>query len=268
MKLMKESNGLKEDKVLLELIKEVSEECNVCEKFANPKPRPVVGMPLAREFNEVVCMDLFEFETKKIWVLHFIDAFSRRSNAVFIKTKKDVEIIKHVYSSWIKHYRTPRKFLPENGGEFANKKFKEMCEKLNIEVCHTAAESPWLNGVVESHNAVLKESLEKTLADAKFDPEIGLAWAVSLKNSLFNNNGFTPDQLTYGRNINYPTILTDEPPALEYHTTVDVIRQNMNAMHKARTAFIESESSERIRRAFRHNIRTYANETYDSGDVV
>ena len=39
-------------------------------------------------------------------------------------------------------------------------------------------------------------------------------------------------------------------------------------MHRARTAFIESESSERIRRALRHNIRTYANETYQSGDMV
>jgi transposase InsO family protein len=268
VKLLKESKGFKEDKELLELIKEVTEECQVCKKFTKPKPRPIVGMPLAREFNEVVCMDLFEFESKKVWVLHFIDAFSRRSNAVYVKTKKDVEIIKHVYSSWIRHYGTPRKFLADNGGEFANEKFKEMNEKLNIEVCHTAAESPWSNGMVERHNAVLKECLEKTLVDTKCDPEIGLAWAVSAKNSLFNNNGFTPDQLTYGRNCNYSSILTDEPPALESGTTVDVIRENMDAMHRARTAFIESESSERIRRALRHNIRTYANETYESGDKV
>ena len=204
VKLLKESKGFKEDKELMVLIKEVSEECEVCEKYRKPKPRSIVGMPLAREFNEVVCMDLFEFQTKKVWVLHFIDAFSRRSNAVFIKTKKDVEIIKHVYSSWIKYSGTPRKFLADNG-----QKYKEMNEKLNIEVCHTAAESPWSNGVVERHNAALKEGLHKILADAKCDPEIGLAWAVSSKNSLFNNNGFTPDQLTFGRNCNYPSILTE-----------------------------------------------------------
>ena len=39
-------------------------------------------------------------------------------------------------------------------------------------------------------------------------------------------------------------------------------------MHRARSAFIESESNERIKRALRHNIRTYPNETYQSGDKV
>ena len=268
VKLLRESKGFKEDEELMELISEVSSECEVCEKFTKPKPRPIVGMPIARQFNEVVCMDLFEFETKKVWVLHFIDAFSRRSNAVFIKTKKDTEIIKHMYTSWIKHHGSPKRFLTDNGGEFANEKYKEMNEKLNIEVCHTAAESPWSNGMVERHNAVLKECLQKTITDTKCDPKIGLGWAVSAKNSLFNNNGFTPDQLTYGRNCNYPSVLIDEPPALESSTTVDVIRENMNAMHKAREAFIESESSERIRRALRHNIRTYANGTYQNGESV
>ena len=137
-------------------------------------------MPLAREFNEVVCMDLFEFETKKVWVLHFIDAFSRRSNAVFIRTKKAVEIIKHVYSSWIRHHGAPRKFLADNG-EFANEKYKEMNEKLNIGISYTAAYSPWSNGVVERHNAVLDECLQKTITDTKCDPEVGLGWAVSAK---------------------------------------------------------------------------------------
>ena len=83
--------------------------------------------------------------------------------------------------------------------------------------------------MVERHNAVLDECLQKTITDTKCDPEVGLGWAVSAKNSLFNNHGFTPDQLTYGRNCNYPSILIDEPPALECHTTVDVIRENMNA---------------------------------------
>ena len=70
---------------------------------------------------------------------------------------------------------------------------------------------------------------------------------------------FRQISLTYGRNNNFPSILKDEPPALTSESMVDVIRENMVAMHKAREAFIQCESSERIRRALRHNIRTYAN---------
>ena len=42
---------------------------------------------------------------------------------------------------WIKNYGCPKRFLADNGGEFANEKYKEMNEKLNIEVWQTPGES-------------------------------------------------------------------------------------------------------------------------------
>ena len=36
---------------------------------------------------------------------------------------------------------------------------------FNIEEAKTAAESPWSNGVCERHNAVIKESVRKTMED-------------------------------------------------------------------------------------------------------
>ena len=268
IKLLKQSKGYKEDQELIELITEVTNECTVCEEFKKPKSRPVVGMPLASQFNDVVCMDLKEYIHNDTWILHFIDAFTRKSNAVLIKTKKDTEIIKQIYSQWIKHYGTPKKFLSDNGGEFANEKYREMNEKMNIDTRKTAAESPFSNGIVERHNLILYECFQKVLKDVKCDPDIALGWAVSAKNSLSNNDGFSSDQLLYGRNINLPSVLVDEPPALESSTKTDIIRENMSAMHRAREAFIESESSERIRRALRHNIRTYSDEIYENGEIV
>ena len=50
-----------EDHDLIVLIGEVSDECTVCEKFKKPKSRPVVGLSIAKEFNEVVSMDLKEY---------------------------------------------------------------------------------------------------------------------------------------------------------------------------------------------------------------
>ena len=41
--------------------------------------------------------------------------------------------------------------MSDNGGEFANNEFKDVCEALNIYVKVTAAESPFSNGIVERH---------------------------------------------------------------------------------------------------------------------
>ena len=63
---------------------------------------------------------------------------------------------------------------------------------------------------------------------------IALSWAVSAKNSLQNFHGFSPKQLVFGRNTNFPCVLQDKLPALEGCTTNEVVAQNLNAMHCAR----------------------------------
>ena len=93
-------------------------------------------------------------------------------------------------------------------------------------------------------------------------------WAVHAKNALANVHGFSPYQLVFGRNPSLPGVLTDRPPAFYEETSTDIIRENLNALHKAREAFIRSESSEKVRRALRHNVRTSADVRYVNGDSV
>ena len=42
----------------------------------------------------------------------------------------------------------------------------------------------------------------------------------------------------------------------------------MEATQKARESYIQAESNKRIRRALRHNVRTYADERYCNSDKV
>ena len=53
----------------------------------------------------------------------------------------------------------PEKILCDNGGEFANSEFLDMCENLNIRVMHTAAESPYSNGICERNHTVIDDSV-------------------------------------------------------------------------------------------------------------
>ena len=77
--------------------------CEVCQKFKSPPSRPVVGLPLADNFNQVASMDLKE------WILHLIDTATRYSAARLIRTKHPDEIIRRVYLIWIAYFGIPKK---------------------------------------------------------------------------------------------------------------------------------------------------------------
>ena len=112
--------------------------------------------------------------------------------------------------------------------------------------------------------------MQKTLLDFKCEPQIALAWAISAKNALQNHGRFSPNKLVFGHDfyINTPCILTDKLPALESTTLSGIIERNMEAMHKARQNFVQAESSEKIQRALRHKVRSYADVKYSDGDKV
>ena len=169
------------------------------------------------------------------------DAATCYSAACLINTKHQDEVMSRIHSMWIAYFGCPRKFLSDNGREFNNDSYQEMNEMLNIETATTAAESPFSNGMVERHDLILAEAMQKTLLDVKCEPQIALAWAaVSATNALHNHSGFSPNQLIFGHNISTPCILTDKLPALEPTTSSDIIWRNTEAMHKARQNFCKS----------------------------
>ena len=98
---------------------------------------------MASEFNETVGMDLKQYNQKNI--LHLVDLCTRLSAATFIPNKKPETVVQALFKFWISIYGAPRKFLSDNGGEFANAEFVSLCERFNISIRTTAAESPWSN---------------------------------------------------------------------------------------------------------------------------
>ena len=64
-----------------------------------------------------------------------------------------------------------------------------MNEKFGIETSATHGESPFSNGKAERGNAMLYETMMKTVEDTNCNMETALAWAVSAKNILQNTSG-------------------------------------------------------------------------------
>ena len=264
--LLKDAGVLTKDRS--KMIDELSANCTICAKFKKTPARPVVSLPLATNFNECVVMDLKEW-VKGTWILHLVDAATRFTLSTIIHNKKPSTIVEKVLLLWVgSGFGCPKKFLADNGGEFANSEYKDMCENLNIDVRNTAARSAWQNGLCERNHAVVDECVQKIIEDnPDMKLEIALIWAVHAKNCLQMNSGYSSYQLIFGQNPNLPSVITDKPPALEGSTISERFYQHLNGLHSARRAFIRAESSERIRRALRHQIRT-SDQLYETGDVV
>ena len=261
------SSGIK-DKEFFRCISKVCNECEACEKYRKAPLKPAVSLPLADTFNKVVCLDLKEFKHNKVWILHLIDAATRYSAARLITTKDKDVVMNEIFNMWIGYFGKPKKFMSDNGGEFNNKVYSEAAEKLGVEITMPPAHSPFSNGIVERHNKILYETMMKTMEDTKCKPSLALSWACSAKNALQNQDGFSPNILVFGRNVNVPSVLDEELPALTGNTSSDVVRKNLQALHSARENYVKAENSNRIRRALSHKTRTYGDEIYQSGDKV
>ena len=123
-------------------------------------------------------------------MLHLIDHATRLSVAVQVPSKHPKAILNAILRNWISIYGSADQFLTDNGGEFVNDDFLKLSEASNIKVKTTGAEPPWSNSLVERHNLVLSEMLNKVLEDTKCPFDIALQWCVNAKNSLHNVHGF------------------------------------------------------------------------------
>ncbi|CAG2236725.1 unnamed protein product [Mytilus edulis] len=226
-------------------VDEITEGCDVCKKYKKTPARPVVSLPLATEFNEVVAVDLKEWKPNT-YFLHLIDIATRFSLATVIKRKTPDVIADKVMSLWIgSGMGPPKRFLADNGGEFANDIFRNLCANLNIDVMNTAAYSPWQNGICERNHAVVDDCVAKILEDQpKLNLEVALVWALNAKKQSLDGIWMEP-----------------------HNTVSQTFANHLNALHSGRRAFIQAESSERIRRALRHKIRA-SGECFQHGDKV
>ena len=143
-----------------------------------------------------------------------------------------------------------------------------MGEKLNTTIKTTAAESPWSNGINERHNAIIGNMAEKIHNETKCYMDIAIASAVSSKNALANVHGYRPNQLVFGFNPNFPSVLTNKLPAMESKTSSEIVLEHLTALHCARKAFVQSEASERLNRAIKKQTCSSTSLVFQNGDSV
>src|SRR5215469_2167566 len=251
----------------MEIVEKECRECNICKKFKRKPRRPIVGLNLAENFNEVLAIDLGELEGEKFIVM--VDWATRYSQAAWIKSKKPEEMIEKVMEKWVSYFGPPGKILSDGGREFQNEEFAEFAEKQGIELMVTASESPWSNGKCEKVVGLLKEGMRKMREDGIGRRELILPWIVSARNGLEMKGGFTPNQKVFGRNINKEKGLEEYTPSqLEEEIEGDKLRELMIIQEKVRENYLNNESREKIKRALKGKIREHKIEEAIVGDKI
>ena len=109
--------------------------------------------------------------------------------------------------------------------------------------------------------------LDRILKESTNNIDIAVVWAINAKNSLTNVHGFSPYQLAISQNPILPCAATSKPPALTHTSTSKILEENLGYLHKSKQTFIDSENSERIKRALNHN-RTYSSTHFLTGDSL
>ena len=101
-KFLKKSGNFKKEHVAM--LEKISKNCNSCIRTQRRKPRPKVSVPRADGPNEIVTVDLKEYnrnDPRKRYICYFIDIFSRFTVGAFIPDKRPEQIVESLLKNWI-----------------------------------------------------------------------------------------------------------------------------------------------------------------------
>ena len=96
-------------------MEKIDNTCVPCKQLTRTLPRPVVGLPMAKRFNQVVAIDLKHWQEGK-WILYLIDMWSRYTQSAFIDRKKTTNVIDQIMKLWVGTFGVMEGVLHDNGG--------------------------------------------------------------------------------------------------------------------------------------------------------
>ena len=252
------------------------DQCEICKKHKRSPSKPKVGLPKAKDVNEVVSIDLKILKKsgkKEIGILYLHDEFSKLIKGKVINDKQKNTIIKGIESKWIigdgaGPGHPSRGFFSDNGGEFLNDDLIDFAAALDITIKMTAAYSPWMNGSCERNHATVDKLVEKLIED---EPKIDLQKAVDIacfvKNTEISKTGFSPLQLFCGRSPTFPGLSDCTPSSIELEGSNDYLKI-LKRLDTIRVTARKVDCDQRMKLAMKSKVNPSCENKYFFGDSV
>ena len=96
---------------------------------------------------------------KHTWAMNITDHHTKYVYVTPLKPAKSADEVLTGFERYCYTYGFPKKILPDNGKEFANKKMEAFCEKNGIQAAHGSQRTPTTQGLVERLNQLCKEDM-------------------------------------------------------------------------------------------------------------
>lgn len=116
---------------------------------------------------------------------------------------------------------------------------------------------------------LIKDSLRKLKETGDLSRKVSLSWAVAAKNCLYDQKGYSPNQLVFGKNPALPNLMGEfQTPMAEEGNEERMVRENLMAMHRTRILHVQQEADGKIKRALRSQTREHKLEEVAVKDEV
>ncbi|KAJ9544420.1 hypothetical protein OSB04_024127 [Centaurea solstitialis] len=179
--------------------------CDACQRHSGMTHRPseplhsvLIPWPLMRWGMDIVGK-LPPAPGQKVYLLVLTDYFSKWIEAGAFSQVRDKEVISFIQNNIIHRFGVPSEIICDNGSQFISDKTRTFCEKRGIKLVTSTPRYPQSNGLAESSNKVIINSIRKRLKGAKGK------WVEELPSVLWANRttprastGQTPYSLVYG----------------------------------------------------------------------
>ena len=248
--------------------------CPTCAERSPPKLTTPGQLKEAKDFNDRVLMDGFEWKNKqgeKFYVVHILDEATHFHLGKRI-LRDNLSTIRFFEDSWSVWAGNPKEVVHDTAGEWISENWAQyLCDEG---IVPNLSSAPWQRGRIERHGSIVKEMLSKIEQDCEISNneefDRVLRQAFQAKNSLANKNGFSPEQAVLGRSIRLPQSLSSSDDIQAHFSAGDEslkqFQQKMETRQKARTAFLEADNNQAIRRAFLRKSRGLV-QTWQSGQL-
>ena len=186
-------------------IKQYIKNCKKCHEYKGkvPSPEKVLSYPVPNKPFERVHIDLLtnfsESNRSHKHLLVIVDALTRYSVLIPLRTKTGDECASQFYNEFICRYGLPEQIITDSGREFNNSFYAQLCKIYSIKKVNTAIYHPSSNGVVERLNRKILEILRSTIGGTDTNWDVNLnAVQLTLNTSYHSSIKESPHTALFG----------------------------------------------------------------------
>ena len=201
------------------------------------------------------------------FIIVAVDYFTKWAEAAPLATITE----QFVWRAFICRFGIPRGLVSDNGKQFDNAKFRDLCEELGIKNYCSSPAHPQSNGQAEVNIRTLKASLKTKLEDLKgkwveYLPEVLWAYRTTQKSATRE----TPFVLVFGTEAVAPVEVGLKSPRIELTTAEHndkALRLNLDLLDEKREQVLR-RTEDYQRKTVRYYNQKVKPRSYMPGDLV